>query len=383
MSSKKNVGRLMFHAACFLILFFLLTFSLYACAGESETKLSEDEQRLVEELDAQLTKLKTPDTKTISEFYSTEDSDSSLSEDAADVFSLFYEQLSYEVDQVSISEDRTSASVMLTISTIDAKQLARDYISQDIVNGLKNLASPGSVEYSTDDYYRALASLLEEHSYPQTESNCRISLVKEDETWILQEDDQLAEVLTGGFSSYIADQDLLTPEEIVALHFDTMKAFDSEQMNRFLSLDTLFDSEDEYRQSIAKALANQILNMLDYEIIASSVDGRQALVNLKITTCDCNQIISNYKKEVEAYTSTSQALADGTDERRAKTDQILLDCITANTSSVTNEITLTLENNGVNWKVIMDDAFVSALLGDFSLSEADTANASSSLAYLF
>ena len=281
-----------------------------------------------------------------------------------DTFQLFYQNFSHSIKDIEIEEDSLHASALLLLKTLDAQSLAKDFAAQSIVKQLQNQAAPSLVEYSLEDYYFSLQQLLTDHDYEILESEYSVSLSKENGFWNMDPDPDLPNALTGGFITYAADPDLFQPEEIIALHFDTIKSFDTEQMNRFLSLDNLFSTDDEYKRTIAKALAGQILNHLDYEIIDVQSDGINASVTARVTTCDWNSIIRQYRDRVAEYTSTAQALADGISVRLTKANQILLDCINTNTSSADSEITLNLVNDGTNWKLQMNDAFAEAILGD-------------------
>lgn len=345
-----------------VLLMLTILFSLTGCRAREAKEI-----RTYIETEMEL--LKSNDTETISAFIS----DSGLPEDldkeelpakVIEVFSLFFQNFDYSIKQIEIDDTGEKASVLLELKTIDARSLAKDFTSQAIVKQLQNQASPSRVEYSLEDYYLSLQQLLIEQDYEILDSEYTASLTKKGEHWQFVRDNALENALVGGFVTYAADPELFMPEEIIALHFDTIKTFDTEQMNRFLSLDELFSADDEYKRTIAKALAGQILQYLDYTITGSENDGINASVTVEVTTCDWHSIIQEYTEDVTAYTSTSQALADGISVRLAKANQILLECINSNTSSAASETTLNLVNDGTNWKFQMDNAFVEAILGN-------------------
>lgn len=346
----------------FILFFLLLFFGLAGCSNEEKEAVSAC-------IDKELEPLKSSDTSEISAYFSeagllSDLPDEKLPEDVADVFLLFFQEFDYSIKKISINEENTEASALLEFQTIDAETLARDFASQTVVKELQNQAMPSRVEFSPEDYYILLRQLLQDNDYGTVQNEYTVSLKNSDGEWSLIRNDDLENELTGNFAVYGTDPDLLSSEEVIALYFDTIKSFDTEQMNRFLSLDELFSADDEYKRSIAKALAGQILQYLDYSITSSQNSGTSSQVTVDVTTCDWNSIIQNYQNEVAAYTSTSQALADGMSVRLTKANQMLLDCIDNNTSSAVSTVTLTLKNDGTNWKLETDDVFVEAILGN-------------------
>lgn len=290
------------------------------------------------------------------------DSSSALDPEENQVVTLFFKNFDYQVLDTLITE--TTAAITLELTTIDAKALAKDFVAQSFVKRIQDDATSDTVNCSLSDYYLALHDLLKQNNYDTVTSKCTISLTKLEDIWKIDEDQNLNLLLTGGFVTYAADPELLTPEEVVALQFDTMKKFDIEQMNRFLSLDNMFSADDEYKRTISKALAAQILNCLDYNITGSTDDGLTASVSIDVISCDCHSIIQKYTESLDSYLSTSQALADGISGRLMKSNQILVESINSNTSSSAASITLTLVNDGTAWKIQMDENIAQAILGN-------------------
>lgn len=358
-------------AACLSALFFLFLFIGF-------TGCQHKEQEAVRECIAQeLEPLKTSDTDEIVSYFEKAGLTSGLPEgklpeDVAEVFLLFFQDFDYRIKEISFDEEQTKAAALLELQIIDAKTLARDFASQTIVEGLTSQTLPSRVEYSLEDYYLLLRQLLLDKDYGTEKCEYTVSLTRSGDGWIMNRDEELENVLTGNFVAYGADPELLSPEEVITLYFDTIKSFDTEQINRFLSLDELFSGDDEYKRTIAKSLAGQILQYLDYAIIDAQNDGLTAQVTAEVTTCDWNSIIKAYQEDMAAYTATSQALADGMSVRLTKANQMLLDCIDANDSATSSTVTLTLENDGTNWKLKSDDVFVEAILGNIKEAVANT-----------
>ena len=189
-----------------------------------------------------------------------------------------------------------------------------------------------------------------------------------------------ADISTGEFLVTEVDSDRelfdeinkFSPSEIIAIHLDTLKAFDTEQLNRYLALDSLFDSEDTSSRSVVKAIASQLLNCLDYSITSEllSDDGMDASVDLNLTSCDFSSVVYSYQEQYTAYLASSQALEDGTEGRQSHAITLLTDCIATSTQTITTPVTIHLNNDGKNWRIPKSDEITTALLGN--LEEALT-----------
>lgn len=152
------------------------------------------------------------------------------------------------------------------------------------------------------------------------------------------------------------------------VYLDTLKSFDMEQLTRYLSLDSLFSGDAEYKRSISQALSQQLLTYLDYQILEESIseDKTTATVSMELTSCDCYSIMENYQEQVLSYAQTSQALQDGISGRLNKANDILISCIQNNTESATTTLEVNLENDGSGWNLKSDNTFSEALLGNIS-----------------
>ena len=281
--------------------------------------------------------------------------------EVAEIFYFFFKNFAHEITDSKIDEDKAVVDVRLT--TIDATALAKDFLSQSIAKQIQGSANPSNVTYSFGDYYHSLYTLLSAKEYPTAESTCQIRLTKVDEDWQIDPGQNLEDKLTGGFMAAVSNPNLFTPEEIATIYLGTIKAFDKEQMCQFLSLDSLFPANAGAKHAISDALTDQIMKCFDYKIINSKVNGAEATVEADITSYDANSIIQNLSDQMATYTATAQALADGEGGRATKANSILLDCINQNTATTTNKVTLNLINDGIIWKLNMDETLTRAILG--------------------
>ena len=280
----------------------------------------------------------------------------------AQTFDLFFKDFSYTITQSAIKEGK--ATVYVDLTTIDATALAKDFIAQSIIKQIQGSATPSSVTFSSNDYYHSLYLLLSSKDYPTADSKCSINLTQTETGWQIDPHQHLADHLTGGFIDAVSNSNLFTPEEIATIYLDTIKAFDKEQMNQFFALDTLFAADDEYKRRISQSLTEQILKYFDYKILSSNVNGKTATVTADIISYDANSIIQNFSNQMATYTATSQALQDGIGGRLTKAYQVLTDCINQNTDTKTTQITLSLNNDGIIWKLTLDEALGQAILGN-------------------
>ena len=298
------------------------------------------------------------------------DSEKTLSSDITSVFADFFQDFSYQIKDSTQQGD--SASVTVSLTTPDGQALAKEYSRQVMIKQIQNSASPASVDFSLEDCYLLLGNVLKNNDFKTVTSEYTITLTRSEKSWSIDSPKSLSAAVTGNFSTYVADASLFSPSEVIAIHLDTLKDFDTEQLNRYLALDSLFNSEDASSRSVVKAIANHLLNCLDYSITSETLsdDGTDASVDLDLTSCDFSSIVSSYQEQYTAYLNSSQALEDGTEGRQTHATALLTDCITANTQTLTTPVTIHLTNDGNNWRIPQSDEITTALLGN--LEEALT-----------
>lgn len=297
------------------------------------------------------------------DIFPTETTDKTIPDEIESVFTDFFRSFSYHINNVK-TEDNTS-EVTVSLTTLDGRQVAREYSRQALTKQIQNSATPAGVDFSLEDCYILLGTVLKENSFDTIPSEYTISLTQNGDIWSISSPEDLGAALTGNFAAYVSDADLFTPSEIVEIHLDTLKGFDGEQLNRFLSLDNLFLGDAEYKRTISRALASQLLKYLDYQITSETIseDQTTATVNMELTSCDCTSMMNQYREKVTAYTSTAQALQDGIEGRLNKANELLVESITVNTSTVTTPVTIHLRNDGASWRLEMNDEMSEALLG--------------------
>jgi len=284
-----------------------------------------------------------------------------LSSGLVKIFPLFFQDFSYKILETDVQED--TASAMVRIETIDAQALAKDFSKSLIKKEIFDSANSDSTEYTLEDYYLLLKNLLEDNQYKTVENNCKFILQKKNDAWAVKHSNDLDNQLTGGFASYLADSGLFTPEEVTAIYFDAIKEFNNEQMSHYLGLENLFDSEDSFYTTIIQELTTQIVKHFDYQIIGHEKNGQTANVTTEIISYDFKKILGTYEENLDAYLSSSNALADGAEGRLEKSKELLLSSIRENTSAASATISILLVNDGSGWSLQMNDEITETILG--------------------
>ncbi len=289
-----------------------------------------------------------------------------VSREISEVFPLFFQHFDYKIRSVSVLPGGERATAKVTVDTLDAKSLAKDFEKTYMEKQISSRANPSSVEYSAEDSYLLLGSLLKSGSYGTKKTDAEISLICTDGKWEVERTDELDELLTGYFTQAASSPDLFTPSEVVEIHFDTLKTFGPEQLKRYFHIeDWLSMSDKSYVSAITQALAEQIHAYFEYEITGCEyVSDAEAAVSMKITSLDFNKILKKYADETLAYTQTSQALQDGSSGRLQRANELLLDCISSNTDAASVPVTVTLTNSGTGWKMVHYEDATQAILGN-------------------
>lgn len=353
-----NTNKAMFFSGIFLCLMLL---PLSAC--------SDSESRAVRKtVEADLDDLKNADTVKIQNLIdrqipsSVPEDQEESAENLADIFSLFYKNFSYKIDSISIQENQAEANVRL--ETLNAKSLAKDFSKASLKKHMKDSIGADEAEISLHDSYLLLKNLLESKEYKNQTQNVMIQLKKRGDTWEVLHTLELDRILTGNFFLYVTDSHLLSPTEIVETHFKTLRKLDSEQLCAYLSLDTLMESGDTYDTALAHAIAKQISTCFDFKIKSEQHEKDSTIVQVSITSVDFQSILNTYQRKLTKWLKTSESMAVGIEGRREKEQKLLLSCIKKNKKSISHDVDIHLLNDGVNWKIQMNDELAQAMFGD-------------------
>lgn len=351
-------------------LFFLLLTLVMILTGCSSVKKTEVEEVIAMELD----QLKNLDSATTKQYISSENmfpdatesqSDSQLVEEFV---SLFFQDFDYKIMDIDVKKDSATATVRLM--TLDSQTLAHDFASAYLQEQILAAANSSQVqpllETSLDAHYELLNKLIQEKTYDLVETSCIMNLKHNDDVWVIQATDELENQLVGGFISYIANSELLTPQETVEIYFSTFKEMDTQQMTNFLGVSTLLNTEDAGSDSLTAALLEQVHGTFDYKIKDTAREGYNATVDTDIITFDYDSIMNIYEKSAEEYLETPQALYDGAEGRLSKSQELLLTAVTDNTATAIIPCPVELINDGISWKLKTTDAIGNAIFGGFT-----------------
>lgn len=285
-----------------------------------------------------------------------------LSKEVKEVFSLFFRDFDYKIRNVDVDNDTKEASVSLQLSTLDARTLAKDYAQASLETAiLKAAASDTSATEETTDSleerYLIIDSLLKKSKYETVTRDCTMTLQNtgtDHDEWEIQRSHSLENDLVGGLISYLSDNNLLSPEETLTIYLNTLKSMNTEQMGNYLGIESLLNTSDSDKNSIASALVEQVHQNFDFKITNCEEQGYTATVSTTITTFDSASILNTFSQEQDAYLSSADAVIDGSEKRYQKSLEMLLNDIKNNTANITSTADFHLTNDGVSWK--LDDS---------------------------
>ncbi len=226
--------------------------------------------------------------------------------------------------------------------------------------------------------YLILDDLLKQNHYETMETECTIRLTDKGtskQEWEIIRTHSLENDLVGGLMTYLSDSDLMSPEETLSVYLDTLKTMDSKQMGNYLGLESLLNTSDSAKNSIASALVDQVHKTLDYQITSCNIQSYNAVVTTEITTFDSASILSDYQSSRDTYLSSVDAVIDGSSKRYEHSLELLLNSIKENTDTVTSSVTFHLTNDGASWKLLENsEAIGNAIFGTLSTTPVPDEN---------
>lgn len=117
-------------------------------------------------------------------------------------------------------------------------------------------------------------------------------------------------------------------------------------MGNYLGIESLFNTSDVDKNSIATALVELFHSTFDFNISSCDEESYNAVIQTKITTFDSNAILTAYQNELDTYLSSADAVIDGSVKRYEKSMQLLLSKIKSNTATVQTAAVFHLTNDG-------------------------------------
>ncbi|MDD7218958.1 MAG: hypothetical protein PUI16_03040 [Clostridia bacterium] len=324
-----------------------------------------DEHQVKEAIKNELDLLKDLDSETTQKYISYQElfpdatEGDNLSDQINEVFSLFFRKFDYKINEIKIDKNRKNASASLELTTIDARSLARDFATSLLKQKIKESVSSGSEENihsskSLEAHYLILGHLLKTNEYDCSVTRSTIHLIYKDSKWEIKRDYSLENDLVGGLMVYLSDPDILSPEETLSVYFKTLKKMDLEQMSSYLGVDSIMNTSDTAKNSIAQALVEQVHQNFNYKIKSGTTNNYISTVTAEITTFDSDSILKDYQTKLDKYLSSADAVIDGSQKRYTKSLNFLLDSIKNNTAVIKTDVDFVLINDGASWK-LQDD----------------------------
>ena len=289
--------------------------------------------------------------------------DEALSNEIAEVFSLFFQDFSYRLGKPEIWEEEGRALVAVHASVKDGTALARDYAKAQIREELVRSAAGADLTLTDKDRYGILAELLEEGSYP-SERDFSLELRRSEERWHAVSSVNLENELMGGFPGAVSDTFLLGPDETLSAWLDGICSLDTDQLGSLLGLSGLSAQLDPTLSPVVSALTQEIQDCFDYEILSYEQKGFHASVEVRITSLSFAAIQEAFDKSLTSYLGTAESVIAGEEARYEKACQLLLSSILDN--KLTSEATYTIEmvHDGTGWGFQEEDFnFGSTMLG--------------------
>ena len=330
---------------------------------------------------SELDLLKNLDNSTVQKYISYTDlfpkgiNDSQITEEIENAFTLFFRNFDYEIQDIDVDPGSGKGTVNVHLRTLDARSLARDYnmerLRSEILSVARQEEETASGNLSLKDRYLLLWHLLTDRTYDLVDKECKIHLEKTGGKWTIVRTASLENDLVGGLISCLSDPNLLSPEEILSVCFNTLKEMNTTELSNYLGIASLLSDESPENTALASALASQILSCFDYEVLESRVKGYQAQVDMNITSFDSDAILAEYQKETQAYLSSPQAVIDGAQIRHEHCLSILESCITDNKATIQTPVTFHLINDGGGWNLQEDSTELgTAIFGSFPQDES-------------
>lgn len=356
------------------LLLIILTLTCLTCCSHADK--TDVKAVITQELDL----LKNLDSDTTQKYVSYKElfpdttENTALSNDIKEVFSLFFQNFDYKILNIDVDTNQQEASASLRLSTIDAQTLAEDYCKASLETAV--LKAADSEELTTEetsdsleDRYLILGQLLKDNSYETIKHECTIQLINIDSKWEIIRSHSLEDDFVGGLMTYLSNNKLLSSEETLTVYLNTLKKMDTEQMGNYLGIESLFNTSDADKNSIAAALVEQVHKNFDFKIITCNESGYNATIETEITTFDSNTILSSYQENLDTYLASADAVIDGAANRHQKSMDFLLTEIEENTATITTSADFHLTNDGVSWKLNdNNEAIGNAIFGILSNS---------------
>lgn len=274
---------------------------------------------------------------------------------------LFFKNFKYKIRSSSVSDDKTTATVELDITNLDAKQLAKDLCRAMIRDSVTQEGS--SQPEGLASSFALMKECLENNTYPLVTTSATVRLSNVNGVWVIQENVELEDALAGGLVSYLRDPYLLSPTEVLECTLEPFSGFSAEEWKNYLKLEDVFSTGSSLASRMDESVAEQIAEFFSYRIESVTEDNDTASASVTITSLDLPEIISQCRSSLLEYAQTTESIRATDEEISQKAAEYLLAALESNTQSTESTVSIALVNNGYTWEALLNETFSDALLG--------------------
>lgn len=165
-----------------------------------------------------------------------------------------------------------------------------------------------------------------------------------------------------------------SPDKAVSEYLDALKTYDAETLKNYedvldsvdKNLSSFLDEKDKDKvDKESQEIAKKILSNLSYEIVSTKDNRDTATVKVKITNKDFGSGMKTFFTDMFAYAlSHLDASEDEMNKYVEKKLNTMIDDAVKSSTTVTNEVTVTLNKKDDKWVIKQNDKLSNAILGN-------------------
>ena len=149
---------------------------------------------------------------------------------------------------------------------------------------------------------------------------------------------------------------------------EALKEGNLDKASQYVNFNEILETET-IEEMNAEEIENLLFNGIEYQVKNVSKNGKEAIVEVEITNKNFETILANYMTKAFQYSlnnAINQTEEIGEEELNAQLTQFLKEELENDSiEKVTNTTTLTVNKEGVKWKVVVDDNLKKSLLPRF------------------
>lgn len=289
---------------------------------------------------------------------------SDIGPETTEAVALFFRNFDYHLHSETISGD--TAEVTAEITNLDMQALARD-LCKDLTAHTISIFPQTKNPQTLNDFFSLLGETLKKNTYGLAVTTAYFHLKKTDGSWVIQADDALQDQLVSNFISWINDENLLTPQEVLTIYLDEFSALDADAWLQYLQTEDIFSTGSEaYAADVDRCYTEKLAECFSYSIDQCDTSGSDCTAQITINSLDMHQVLKTYKEKLVDYAHTSDSITSDEAGLSDASAQYLLEALEENAQAASFPVSVTLHNDGHSWQLELSDAFTNACLGDIS-----------------